>query len=1287
MDKPSIKLTRSRHVVTVSGKTLKSLRSNQHNLLGHLRWHGYRVEDVSYTTTARRMHEGLRCAYSVMSTHDLIDVLQRDVKENINPRKVSGRSSIVFMFTGQGATYPGMANDLFKTCEVFRKRILQLNSISMALGFSSFLEVITTSDRETRHLSPIQVHLALVCLEISLSAVWKSWGIMPDMVLGHSLGEYAALCTAGVLSVYDTIFLVGNRARLMEAHCTPYTHSMLSVEHDLESVKDHLQTGSFHACDIACVNGPLAIVVSGPLQDLIDLKRSLGGVRSTMLEVPFAFHSSQVDPILGSFGKLFSNVMFCEPEIPVVSTLTGDKVEVGGVFGPEYLIRQTRDPVKFLQAITTSKYGAHDSNSIWLEIGPAPVCLRLLHSIQRLPPERTLSTLQRKQSCWSSITCALVHLYEAGVNVRWSEYHKEDSVGLKLLDLPTYAFDLQNYWIPYEGYSTLMKSIYPTTKPPHPRISATCLHWIEEIVDNNECCTVTYGTDLRDASLFEIVNGHRVNGFGLCPSSLYIDMALTAALHLYQNIQGFSTSSDMSLMDLEISHPLVVTEEDDVYRIKVHCKYIKIESAFEIRFNSDNNHGLREHASCQVRFGQGSKWKNEWHRTRHLIASKIEHLNKSSTTGSGHRILREMVYKLFSKLVTYGERYQNLREVFMDNKRYEAAARVQFSPSAKFEDFNINPYWVDGMIYLAGFAINAHPRTRDDLVYISTGWDELCVSAPLFSDIPYASYVHMQQSSRGLLTGDVYLLDGGEIVAMCAGLRFQEVKASSLHVLLRSAAKASDSSNALGEGDPHEQRCMDQEIRQQFSNGSQTLLSSTNGICTDIQSIIALETGMNPSEFPEDVRFEELGIDSILRIPIISKIQTEMNLPLSPSVFDDYPTLAALRNHIQNAVEPATSRSSSNEHPSSMTLTSGTSTPATPHGDVFGTLLEIITRESGINVRELNASANFSFAGVNPSNTTRILGVLKTYTGIELPSSFFTEHPTLSSAQQSLQTCKKLPTTESQAALKSTETYFCSHSILLSGSHLPGSPILFLIPDGAGSPSSYTDLPALPRGTPIYGLESPFCHEPLQWDCSFEMVATMYVKAIRQIQPQGPYMLGGWSLGGVHAYEVARQFLLDGEKVRGLLLIDAPSPNFLGYVSDPARELLQETGLFAAAEQVVIVKKALTRVNNHMRKCVESLKHYNPEPMYAHSRPHRVFAIWATRGISEQLEDKEKISPSDEDVTHHEVRRLQRWMKEQRTSFGPNGWDRLVGEVECRVTEGDHRSILHEPWVSFPRLF
>ena len=122
MAKPPVKNIRSHHVITVSGKTPKTLRYNQHNLLDHLHLHSYRVEDVSYTTTARQMHKDLRCAYSAISTDDLIDVLQNDVKENLIPRKVSGRASIVFMFMGQGATYPGMTNNLFETCEVFRKR-------------------------------------------------------------------------------------------------------------------------------------------------------------------------------------------------------------------------------------------------------------------------------------------------------------------------------------------------------------------------------------------------------------------------------------------------------------------------------------------------------------------------------------------------------------------------------------------------------------------------------------------------------------------------------------------------------------------------------------------------------------------------------------------------------------------------------------------------------------------------------------------------------------------------------------------------------------------------------------------------------------------------------------------------------------------------------------------------------------------------------------------------------------------------------------------------------------
>lgn len=238
------------------------------------------------------------------------------------------------------------------------------------------------------------------------------------------------------------------------------------------------------------------------------------------------------------------------------------------------------------------------------------------------------------------------------------------------------------------------------------------------------------------------------------------------------------------------------------------------------------------------------------------------------------------------------------------------------------------------------------------------------------------------------------------------------------------------------------------------------------------------------------------------------------------------------------------------------------------------------------------------------------------------------------------------------------------------------------MPDGAGSPSSYAMLPTPPQGTAVYGLESPFCHRPDKWNCSFDKVATMYVDAIRKVRPHGPYMLGGWSLGGLHAYEVARQLVIDGERVCGLLLIDAPNPNFLGHISHPVVELLGDTGIMAAAERANEGKALeLERAKDHMCKCVESLKDYFLAPMEPENQPDHVFAITAAHGIEQSI-DKLVEDPEVTVASSSEVRQLQRWMKQRNTPFGSNGWDRLLGEVDCHVVEGDHLSILRLPRVS-----
>lgn len=1160
------------------------------------------IKDVSYTTTARRMHHNFRKAYNVTSTVGLINEIEADIRKKSS--EIHGPAEcppIVFLCTGQGSQYPGMAQDLFESCRMFRRRIVELDAIAVSLQLPSFLEIISTGGQAMSCLSSVQTQLALVALEIALVDLLKSWGIVPDIIMGHSLGEYAALCTAGVLSVYDTIFLVGNRARLMESYCKPYEHSMLSIASDVHSVEKYLSDAGYTTCNIACINSPSATVVSGPMQDLIMLKDKLGHTRSTMLEVPFSFHSSQVDPILEEYHRLIATIQFQAPRIPVISTLTAEKVDSHGTFRAEYLIRQVREPVRFFQAVEECRnHGIYLRNAMWLEIGPNPVCLGMLRSIQSINPERMLSTLGRGQSCWDTITHSLSSLYDANVDIRWSEYFSEQSANLEQLDLPAYAFDLQNYWIPYEGDLELMRSTTPQSATPDvPVLISSCLHRIEEMTDGNGLRAITFVSDLMNTALLQTIDGHRVNGLGLCPSSVYTDMAVSAASYMQRAMKCSSVTEDTSVMYLSISRPLVLPQHSDRYDIKIHCKYLEHKSCFEIIFGAQTN--CPEHARCIVRFGGRQQWKDEWQRTRHLLKSRLTHLSGPSKTVSTHRILKDMVYKLFSRVVTYGERYQSLREVFLNSEDYEAAATVQFSPNLQTEKFTISPYWVDGIIHLAGFAINAHPNVPGGLVYISTGWDDLSIAASLSAEKQYTSYIRMQGSEHGLYIGDAYLLDDEEIVAVCAGLRFQELKSDTLHTILQTTAKIAAPPSATTS------TTEDDMLSGKWSSiigPPQALVPSTEFFFKKVRSIIAEEINMECSTISENVRFEELGIDSILRMPIVSKIQEETNIYLSLSAFDDYPTLAALRGHIQDIIGTNTSNGS-NDIPLSM-------------------------------------------------------------------SSVITS--TLSSKDGNLSPDPRSPLSVISMARK----HFESRPILLSGRPVDTAQILFLMPDGGGSPSSYALLPALPHGTVVYGLESPFCHNPLEWNCSFNEVATTYVNAIQKIQPHGPYMLGGWSLGGIHAYKAARQLLQAGEKVQGLLLIDTPNPNFLGHISDPVVELLEATGIVAAAERVSNGKALeLERAKDHMYKCVESLQDYKPDSMDPRCRPDSVFAIWAAHGV-EQWDDHDESTVEAKD----EVRQLQQWMKKRDTSFGPNGWDRLLGEVECRVVEGDHLSILRPPSVS-----
>ena len=431
----------------------------------------------------------------------------------------STKRKVAFMFTGQGSHYTSMAKQLFTDSSIFKSHILQFDKIAKTQGFPSILGLIDGSVTDISDLSPVIVQLGAICVQMALSRLWTSWGIVPTTVLGHSLGEYAALNAAGVLSVSDTIYLVGTRARLLEEKCHAGSHAMLAVKGSVASIGQVLDGETF---EVACINGPDETVVSGTNVNIdmlcADLKDR--GFKSTKLAVPFAFHSAQVEAILDEFEDSAKGIIFEPPSIPVISPLLSEVITDGSTFGPGYLRRHCRETVNFLGGLEASRHASLVADkSLWLEIGSHPLCSSMIKATMG-PHVQTASSLRRNEDNWKTLAGSLCTLHDAGLSVDWSEYHRGFESSHKLLRLPTYKWDNKNYWIDYKNNWALTKGdagLAAEQEAAKPQFAAASVHRIVEQDLAGDKPSIVTESDLSDPLLKEAIDGHEVNGFGLCP--------------------------------------------------------------------------------------------------------------------------------------------------------------------------------------------------------------------------------------------------------------------------------------------------------------------------------------------------------------------------------------------------------------------------------------------------------------------------------------------------------------------------------------------------------------------------------------------------------------------------------------------------------------------------------------------------------------------------------------------------------------------------------------------------
>jgi naphtho-gamma-pyrone polyketide synthase len=509
---------RTNFVVSVSAKSLYSLEQNIQKLAFYLESNPDTcLPQLAYTTTARRYHYQYRVSHVVSSVSEAIKSLRSVQTKLIKPVSIQS-TRVAFAFTGQGSHYTSLGKQLFEHSKQFHDDIMEFNIIGQKQGFPSVLPLIDGT-LNIESLSPVALQLGQLSIQMALARLWKSWGVIPSIVVGHSLGEYAALNVAGVLSASDTIYLVGRRAQLLEELCTPGSHKMLAIAASVNSVKKVLAGENI---EIACINGPEQTVISGSAEELDSYSKTVKatGIKCSLLSTSYAFHSTQVEVILEQFKVAANSVHFGTPDVPVISPLLGDLVTDGGIFGPEYLCRHARKTVNFLDAIKAAESKRIiDHNVVWIEVGPAPVCSTFIKSCLG-SKVTTLPSLRKQEDAWKTMFSGLNYLHSQGLIIDWEEVHREYEMSHRVLHLPSYRFENKNYWLNYNNNWCLTKGQVIESQPRKRRGHHLLTSSVQKLTkeDFGTKIAVVAESDLCDPDLNHAVTGHLVNGSALCPA-------------------------------------------------------------------------------------------------------------------------------------------------------------------------------------------------------------------------------------------------------------------------------------------------------------------------------------------------------------------------------------------------------------------------------------------------------------------------------------------------------------------------------------------------------------------------------------------------------------------------------------------------------------------------------------------------------------------------------------------------------------------------------------------------
>ena len=548
---------RTHHLLPLSAKTAEALHAQLLRYRDHLTQQTTDAfADSCYTAATSRQHFPYRLALVADSTESAVAQLttmaanrERLVQQTVAaPTTAANSPRIALLFTGQGAQYAGMGRTLYATQPTFRAVIDQCDELLRPL-LKTPLHTVLFADASSPDAALVHqttyTQPALFALEVALATLWQSWGVQPQVLIGHSVGEVAAACVAGVFSLADGLKLIAARGQLMGA--LPQDGEMVALLASPSCVEAAVAPYAQEVA-LAAINGPASVVIAGRRAAVRAIVEQLAdaGIKSRKLTVSHAFHSPLMEPILAEFRQVTMQISYQKAKMPLIANLTG-QLAGDEISTPDYWVRHAREAVRFGDGVATLQTQGVD---ILLEIGPKPTLLALAqaiydgqqsdgqHSDGQLVQPAMLASLRENQSDWQPLLESLGSLYTHGVTIDWAAVDRGYG-RRRVAALPTYPFQRQPYWVA------------PTKQQPQAALRPLIDQQLTLPLHNETLFVREFSVES-----LPFLADHQIYGQVISPAACQLALLLSAAE------LSFGQTHSLYLTDVVLPQPLVLPAGD-----------------------------------------------------------------------------------------------------------------------------------------------------------------------------------------------------------------------------------------------------------------------------------------------------------------------------------------------------------------------------------------------------------------------------------------------------------------------------------------------------------------------------------------------------------------------------------------------------------------------------------------------------------------------------------------------------------------------------------------------------